>query len=281
LREPRLALPIEGFGVTARTRFVVVLVAALLSAALTARLGVWQLSRASQKIAMQTAIESRAKLPEMPMAELVVSHDDAAALDSLDYRRTRLRGQWVSSATVFLDNRPMSGRVGFFVVTPLRLEGRNDAVLVQRGWVPRDQLDRTRLPDLHTPTGTVEVVGRIAPAPGRLYEFSASASGTIRQNLDPTSYAAELGMALRPWSILQDEPEQVLVQGADDAARSTAASSSRSDGLLRQWPLPALDVQKHYGYAFQWFAMCALIAGLYVWFQLLRPWLRSRRDVDA
>jgi surfeit locus 1 family protein len=30
-------------------------------------------------------------------------------------------------------------------------------------------------------------------------------------------------------------------------------------------------VQKHYGYAFQWFALSALIIGLYAWFQLPRP----------
>ena len=38
---------------------------------------------------------------------------------------------------------------------------------------------------------------------------------------------------------------------------------------------PAADVHKHYGYAFQWFALCALIVGLYVWFQLIRPRRRA------
>ena len=33
----------------------------------------------------------------------------------------------------------------------------------------------------------------------------------------------------------------------------------------------AAGVHKHYGYAFQWFALSALILGLYVWFQLIRP----------
>jgi surfeit locus 1 family protein len=37
-----------------------------------------------------------------------------------------------------------------------------------------------------------------------------------------------------------------------------------------------LDVAKHHGYAFQWFALCALIGLLYVWFQLIAP-LRARR----
>jgi surfeit locus 1 family protein len=44
-----------------------------------------------------------------------------------------------------------------------------------------------------------------------------------------------------------------------------------ADGLLRQWPPPAADVHKHYGYAFQWFALSALVLVLYVWFQILRP----------
>jgi surfeit locus 1 family protein len=54
------------------------------------------------------------------------------------------------------------------------------------------------------------------------------------------------------------------------------SAGTAGDGLLRQWPRPAGGVQKHYGYAFQWFALSALMAGLYVWFQLLRP--RRKRD---
>ena len=54
------------------------------------------------------------------------------------------------------------------------------------------------------------------------------------------------------------------------------ADGAPPNGLLRHWPAPAFDVHKHYGYAFQWFAMAALITGLYVWFQLVRPRLRRR-----
>ena len=45
--------------------------------------------------------------------------------------------------------------------------------------------------------------------------------------------------------------------------------------VLRQWPRPAADVHKHYGYAFQWFGLCALIAILYVWFQFIQPRRRA------
>jgi surfeit locus 1 family protein len=48
-------------------------------------------------------------------------------------------------------------------------------------------------------------------------------------------------------------------------------AAAGGDGLVRDWPAPAADVHKHYGYAFQWFSLSALTLILYVWFQVLRP----------
>jgi surfeit locus 1 family protein len=239
-----------------RRRSSVVLIATVLGVAATAALGTWQLSRAAQKLALQAAMESREALPELPAQELASS---AAAALTQHYQRTRLKGQWMASRTVFLDNRQMNDKPGFFVVTPLKLSGSNQAVAVQRGWAPRNFVDRAALPAVPTPSGEVEVMGLIAPPPSRLFEFAGAAPGRIRQNLDLVAYAAEVGTPLKPLSILQ----------SDDPAAKPAA-----DGLLRQWPRPAFGTQKHYGYAFQWFALSALMAGLYVWFQLIRPRLR-------
>ena len=50
-----------------------------------------------------------------------------------------------------------------------------------------------------------------------------------------------------------------------------------SEGLQRDWPAPALGVERHYGYAFQWFGLSALVAILYVWFQFIAPRRKSRR----
>jgi len=127
-------------------------------------------------------------------------------------------------------------------------------VLVQRGWLPRDMLDRTRVALPPLPEGPVQVQGLIAAAVPWLYEFDAAASGSIRQNLDLTAFARETGLPLRPLVVVQED-----------------GLAPPADGLLRQWPAPAADVHKNYGYAFQWFALCALIIGLYVWFQLLHP----------
>ena len=240
---------------SARSRAAVILIATLIGVAITANLGAWQLRRAAQKIALQDALESRAKLSALTAPELARV---PAQVEPQHYRPVHLRGQWLPQRNVFLENRQMNDRVGFYLVTPLQLEGRPDVVLVQRGWVPRDLRDRTLLPAIATPTGTVEVDGHIAPPPARLYEFAPSTTGLIRQNLDLGEFRQETGLPLAPLSVLQaDSP------------------GTAGDGLLRQWPRPAVDVQKHYGYAFQWFAMCALMAGLYVWFQLLRPRWKS------
>ncbi len=230
-----------------------VLVAALAGTAVTARLGVWQLDRAAQKNALQAALDARRALPPLPAAELA---DTPGATDAQLHRAVALDGRWVAEGTIYLENRQMNGRPGFYVVTPLRLAD-GSAVLVQRGWLPRDAQERTRLTPPATPAGPAHIDGRVAPPPGRLYEFDAAASGPIRQNLDVGALARETGLRLRPLSVVQEDR-----QGAP------------ADGLLRQWPAPAADVHKHYGYAFQWFALATLISGLYVWFQLVRPRLR-------
>ena len=241
---------------SAKGRTLVILVAALISVATAANLGAWQLRRAAQKIALQDALESRAKLGALTAPEFPRT---LGQVEPQHYRPVHLRGRWLPQRNVFLENRQMSGRVGFYLVTPLQLEGRPEVVLVQRGWVPRDLRDRSLLPAIATPGGTVDVDGHIAPPPARLYEFAPSTTGLIRQNLDVGEFAREIGLPHAPFSVLQAE-----------------SASNAGDGLLRQWPRPAVDVQKHYGYAFQWFALGALTAGLYVWFQLVRPRLGKR-----
>lgn len=243
-----------------RARWVVA-VAALLAAALTARLGLWQLDRARQKTELAAQIEGRGRLAPLPAAELA---GEASAAAAQHFRRTALQGEWLAQHTVFLDNRQQSGRAGFIAVTPLRLDD-GTAVLVQRGWAPRQFNDRQALPSLALPAGTVQLVARIAPPPSKLFEFDGVESGPIRQNLDLAAYARETGLRLRPLSLQQLEP----------------AGAPAPDGLWRQWPLPTVDVGKHHGYAFQWFALSALIAGLYVWFQVLRPRLRRGRAPAA
>lgn len=232
-----------------------VLLAALALAALTARLGVWQLDRADQKLRLQQAQQQQRALPALSAAQLP---RQAAEVQAQQHRLAQVRGRWLAQHTLVLDNRQMNGRVGFYVLTPLQLPD-GSVLLVQRGWWPRDLVDRTRIAAPPPPAGEVAVQGRIAPGPARLFEFDSAASGPIRQNLEIEQFGRETGLPLRPLLLVQEDGD-----------------APPEDGLLRQWPVPAADVHKHHGYAFQWFALSALTALLYVWFQILRPRRRPR-----
>ncbi len=229
---------------------------ALAAMALTASLGRWQLSRAAEKEALQAAIAERQRLPALDGASLAQALSDDQARELL-HRAITLRGQWLADRTVFLDNRPMARQTGFYVLTPLRLTGSDRVVLVQRGWAPRHQVDRSLLPPVQTPTGEVQVSGRIAAHPPRVYQLGQEQGGAIRQNLDLDAWRAETGLPLAPVLVVQ--------------------TGAASDGLQRDWPEAASGVEKHYGYAFQWFGLCTLIGLLLLWFQVVRPLYRARR----
>lgn len=240
-------------------RFWLVTLVASLSMVLTASLGLWQLDRASQKRALQQGIAERAVQPAWTAAQLLANNDDATA--GL-HRRVDLLGQWVPGTQRFLDNRPMSGRTGFIVLAALRLSGSDRAVLVQRGWVPRDFQDRSRLPDVPLPTGEVRVQGRLAAPPSQLFELGAGSAGLIRQNVQPSALATEWRLSLMPTL-------SVLQTGGDTLA------------LQREWPRFAGDEHKHLAYAAQWFAMSAGVAALYLWFQIIQPRLKRRPHGQA
>ncbi len=252
-------LPSVRPGKAAGRRRLLLLAAAGLAILATARLGWWQLDRAEQKLALQARIDARALMPPLPQAELPVT---AGQAEAQHHRPTLLRGRWLPEHTLYLDNRQMNARQGFVVLTPLLL-APGDAVLVQRGWMPRDFAQRSRLQPLPDQPGQVLVPGHLAPPPGKLLTLGSAEQGPIRQNLDLEVLAREIGVALRPLSLQQSQPTR--------SGEAGAATPPPDDRLLRQWPRVAVGIGKHHGYAFQWFALCALLAGLTLWFQVIRP----------
>ena len=146
---------------------------------------------------------------------------------------------------------------------------------MQRGWAPRNFLDRTLLPPVQTSAGVVNIEGRLEAPPSKLMELeakpSAAADGAdpdeqksrIRQNADIAQWAQQSGLPLLGLSLVQ------------------TSAVAASEGLLRDWPQINAGVQKHYGYAFQWFGLSVLVVLLYVWFQLVRRFYLPRRAGEA
>lgn len=250
-------------------RWWVAMVAGIGGVCLGIALGMWQLDRAAQKKQLHAAMQAQAAAPMLDaqtvrqhllqLQQLSPSQQGEAAWAPWLHRPIRLQGQWLAADTAYLDNRQMQGRPGFYVLTPLQLAD-GGIVLVQRGWIARNFQDRTALQPVTTPAGSVQVQGVLAGPPARLYalgqeDVAPSQQPRIQQNLSLPAYAKATGLALWPLTVVQ--------------------TGAASEGLLRDWPQPSSGIATHQGYAFQWFAIAAVLATMLLWFQFLRP--RRRR----
>lgn len=235
--------------------------AAVVVIVLTCALGNWQLNRAREKIGRAERLARLAALPPLDAGNLAPD----MPIDELVDRPIRVRGRFDAAHTVFLENRPHGdghdSRSGFLVLTPLRIESPpgtagGHALLVLRGWLPRDPADRTRIAPFPTPKGNVTLEGVALRAVPRVYQLgdaSQQAGQRIRQNLELEAFASELGVPLQPF---------VLQQRSDSG-----------DGLARDWPAADTGAERHYGYAFQWFGLAALTFVLLA----VLTWRRARR----
>lgn len=209
-------------------------IAALCAAAVGISLGQWQTRRALEKDAIEARLAERAAQP--PLDLRLASPDP----DGIEYRRVTARGEFMQDWNIWLDNRPHQGAAGFHLLTPFRIAGSDAWVLVARGWVARDPVDRTRLPPVATPSGELKLEGIAVRHAGRvlqLGEAPAIRPGAIVQNVAVDEVASAAGIRLLPFIVEQT-----------DAPR---------DGLVRDWPVPSSGADKHRGYAFQWYALAA------------------------
>lgn len=221
-------------------------VATVLVVALGVQLGNWQSRRAEQKIALQ------AKMAEGAQAAPVALDGAPMAADAVAYRRVSVSGEFVRGWPVYLDNRPYQGKAGFYLLMPFKISGSNMHVLVARGWLPRDPAVRDKLPAYATPEGTVTLQGVARLNAGHVMQLGDAPPLTpnaIVQNADPLQLAKDSGLTMQPFVVEQGSPAQ---PSGDDA------------NMVRDWPAPSLGVEKHQGYAFQWYALAAMAVIFFV-----------------
>ena len=225
-------------------RLALALVAGVLTTVLAIALGNWQSRRGDTKEAIQAKWDAAERGAPIQLS----NPDDAGAVSVALPRRVTVRGEFIPAATVFVDNRTLDGVAGFQVVTPLRLDS-GTAVLVSRGWLARDARDPLRIPELTAPVGSVVIDGLAVARVPRLLELASvtlPALPGIWPNLEFEEYERVSRLKV---------PRFVIQQTSDTA-----------DGLRRVWVRPATGVEKHRGYALQWYGLAALTAGLTLYF---------------
>ncbi len=220
----------------------------------TALLGRWQIGRAHEKATLDAEMaRSQAAVP------LVVG---APGIDLAKdkWRRAVAVGEFDTGLTVYLQNRQDNDHTGFWVLTPLKLQGSARYVMVLRGWIPRNFQAMDLIAPYQTPKGLTRVDGLIAPPPTQWFSFFPDPpKAVIRQNIDLDQFARLHHIALLPYVLRQE--------------------GKLDDGLSRDWPAANTGISTNYGYAAQWFAMSAvavLLLGYFI-FRRLYPSARRRQ----
>lgn len=236
-------------------------------------LGLWQLDRAAQREALLAAIEQGRRQP--PVALTPASR----SADLTPWRPAVAEGRWAKEKSVLLENRNLDGRPGYWLASPLLLApAYTHAVLVLRGWLPRDMGAAGKAPALPDEPGNVQVRGELLAHVPRIFELWQWAGGKasqlpatlpgpdgavpVVQNLELRAYAQSSGLQLLP---------AVLAQTASTEG-TPASGAAGSAELRRDWPGPSADSDQNRGYALQWFSFAgiALVAAGFVAGNLLR-----------
>jgi len=203
-----------------------------------AGLGVWQVSRALEKRAEQEAYEGQTGFTPF-----------LSGMDVRPYQKLEAEGVFDARHQFLLDNIILNSRYGHYVLTPLVYSDDEAVLIVNRGWIERTssepdpaaiELDRSRL----------TVRGRVGSLPRAGYRMGISIESPTtwpQHAVYPTldELAASLGREVQPFVLLMDPDDDF--------------------GLVRHWVPEEMGPGRHYAYAFQWFAMGAVLAGLLAW----------------
>lgn len=205
-------------------------------------LGFWQLDRAQQKRELLDRYEAQDAGAPIRVDDRLRSSAD------LEFRAAQANGRYDGAHQFLLDNRTHHGVAGYQVLTPLRLAGGKQAILVNRGWVPQGAT-RQDLPDLPVPAGPVQVQGLLRAPPQKVFVLGEGEDRELgwpkllqRVRLDLQS--EQLGYALSPMMLLLDAGEEY--------------------GFTREWQPIHFGPERNVGYAVQWFALATALMLIYL-----------------
>ncbi len=219
-------------------RFLLFIIS-LVMAGVFIELGIWQLRRLStRKAANLLAAQSRD-------ADPVDLNINPGIRSDLSNRRVQVRGVYDRSHEIILRQHLYQEVPGLEVITPLRIEGRDSAILVNRGFTPSPDAVTATVENLEEP-GTVLVRGIAFPVP-----TSPDSGGPIVHGGQLSWRRLDLG-GLRtriPYPLM----DVYLLQLPDSTLPARP---------IRLEP-PALDNGPHLSYAIQWFsfAVIAVVGG--------------------
>ena len=224
-------------------------IALIVTVFVTISAGNWQTRRAADKIERQQLLDERARLPALEL------RSDAVSITDVEWRSIAVTGRPLTALTILIDNRVHNTRAGYHVLTPIEPIDGGPAIVVNRGWLAAGD-DRSVAPTVPSLPSPTTVSGVAIAWPSRTFELkdvpveAPAGQAPVWQGVTLERYRDSTRLGVQP----------VIMQQA----------SASDDGLVRQWPAPALGVEKHRMYSLQWYSFAALAVVLYLMLNLKR-----------
>ena len=216
-------------------RFLIPAFLIIATIAFLVSLGLWQLERADQKRTIEAAILNANTGP----VELIANGRE---LLYKEYYDVRLQGNYLSDKQFIYDNQIVDQVSGYYVLTPFILTDQLGVILVNRGFIPWNG-QRERLADI-----AVDSVSR---------EIKVQVSSPIkRMELKATDVSRQFPVLIQAidFDVLEEVSKLKFVKVVG------LLDPSSSDGYVRKWEPYTGSIEKHIGYAIQWFLMALVLA---------------------
>jgi surfeit locus 1 family protein len=250
-------------------RYILITLFVLAAMAVMSWLGIWQLDRREQRLARNADIMAKQEQPARSL------NDAAAGMWALPDDRSQVRnvkaqatGQNDFDHQIVLREQLHEGQPGVHLVAPLVLADTNQAVLVDRGWIPEDQAGDPAQYD--EAGGQVSVEGLLQPSQvlfGRAAERAADEAAPATSQLAWYRIDVEAIQGQMPYELLP----VYLLQSPSPVGGPALPARVKPSFDLSEGP--------HMSYALQWFAF-ALTAGI-VYLGVVRNRERKRKSRDG
>jgi surfeit locus 1 family protein len=213
------------------------------------RLGFWQLDRLDWRREFNARVTNQLNAPLLDLN----ASQPADQLFDMEYRSATVTGNYDFSQEVLLRNQVWDNRLGFHVLTPLKIAGTSWYVLIDRGWIPyEDAASRSK----YAEPGNVTVQGMI-----RRGQEKPDFGGVTDPTLAPgQTHLDAWNVVNLPRITAQSELKLLPAYIIQSPESAWTALPYRS--------LPPVEISEgsHLSYAIQWFTFAAILGLGYPFF---------------
>lgn len=226
------------------------------------KFGLWQYHKAQQKMAIQTAYNlaktDDALMFPLNMNKINASNHYVLNVADWNYKKVKVTGEYEPKFQFLLDNQVEGNRVGYHVITPLKIDQSEQYVLVNRGWILGKDT-HTELPKFDTPTGKQSVIGQIWVPSKKIFSLEAK--------LDKSNVAMSgIAQAWQPvWQNMNMNSYQNSVPFVVSDLAIKLDKAGDAGGFVRNWQVPVERIATNIGYAYQWFGFALATLLIYIY----------------